>query len=52
MGRVQPYLARAHRQARDWLIPINRLAGQQAASMTPAFRAYFDAQLSVAADGA
>ena len=52
VGQVQPYLARAHRQARDWLTPVNRLAGQQAASMTPGFRAYFDAQLSVSADGA
>ncbi len=49
---VQPYLSRVHRQTRTWLEPVNRLAEAQRAQMTPAFAAYFEAQLSLdAPDG-
>jgi len=49
---VQPYLARVHRQAQDWLTLVNRLANAQQGQMTPAFAAYFQAQLSMEAEGA
>ena len=49
VARVQPYLARVHRQAREWLVLVNRLASAQEGQMTPAFAAYFEAQLSMEA---
>ena len=52
VDRVQPYLARVHRQARDWLELINRLAKAQEAQMTTAFAAYFETQLSIEAESA
>ncbi len=52
VDRVQPYLARVHRQARDWLTLVNRLASAQEGQMTPVFAAYFEAQLSMEAEGA
>ncbi len=52
VGEVQPYLAQVHRQARAWLTLINRLAHAQQAQMTPAFAAYFEAQLSMEAEAA
>ena len=50
--RVQPYLSRVHRQARDWLALVNRLVSAQQGQMTPAFAAYFQAQLSMEAEDA
>ncbi len=47
VGQVQPYLARVHRQARNWLKPVNRLAAAQQAQMPPTFATYFEAQLSL-----
>ncbi len=52
VGKVQPYLTQVHRQAHDWLTTINRLAHAQSGQITPAFSAYFEAQLSMQADGA
>ncbi len=49
VAQVQPYLSQVHRQTRAWLEPINRLAETQRAQMTPAFAAYFEAQLSLEA---
>ncbi len=47
VAQVQPYLAQAHRQARNWLESVNRLAAAQQAQMPPTFAAYFEAQLSL-----
>lgn len=52
VARVRPYLATVHRQARDWLTLVNRLAHEQRGHSTPAFDAYFEAQLSMQANGA
>ncbi len=52
VAQVQPYLSRVHRQTRAWLEMINRLAVAQQTRMTPAFAAYFEAQLSLAAPDA
>ncbi len=51
VGEVQPYLAKVHRQARDWLTLVNQLADAQQREMTPAFSAYFEAQLSMKSEG-
>ena len=42
-GRIQPYLSRVHRQSRNYLTLINRLAQQHEAPQ--AFRAYSETQL-------
>ncbi len=52
VAQVQPYLSRVHRQTRAWLEPINQLAEAQRAQITPAFAAYFEAQLSLDAPDA
>ena len=52
VAQVQPYLSRVHRQTRNWLERVNQLAKTQQAQTTPAFAAYFDAQLSLDAPDA
>ncbi len=52
VSQVQPYLSRVHRQTQNWLEPINLLAEAQQTQMTPAFEAYFEAQLSLEASDA
>lgn len=50
VGKIQPYTANVHHQAQVWLSEINRMARVQMGQMTPAFAAYFDAQINMDAN--